>query len=215
MSKAPDFYVYKLTSDVGGAPCVHRKTLSLAICKPRIRKSAQLGSFIVGIGGNKLGLRLIYIARVTGKLIDGLYYGARCFAGRPDCIYEDVCGAARLRPGARFHQRGDQIKRDVGAHFENSEVLLSDDFRYFGGKGTTHYQDSYPNLYAMIQDLERGHRRNHKPVVYDDLRKLRDEIWKLPRNLAEKPSQEAKNQLLNDDGPIAKCCRKAPTVWCD
>jgi Nucleotide modification associated domain 2 len=113
MSKNPDFYVYKLTSDNGGAPCVHGNMLSLAICKPKIRKSAELGSFVVGIGGKDLGGNLIYIARVTGKLIDGLYYRANCFRDRPDCIYEDVAGVAKIRTGARFHQRGDQTSENV------------------------------------------------------------------------------------------------------
>jgi Nucleotide modification associated domain 2 len=34
------FYLYKMTVDNGGAPCVQDRILSLAICKPRIRSSA-------------------------------------------------------------------------------------------------------------------------------------------------------------------------------
>jgi hypothetical protein len=123
MVKKPDFYVYKLTSDNGGAPCAHGNMLSLAICKPRIRSSAEIGSFVVGIGGKALGGRLIYIARITGKVVDGLYYRATCFRSRPDCIYEDVAGTAKIRVGATFHKEGDQTKRDAGVHFENQSCV--------------------------------------------------------------------------------------------
>ena len=108
--------------------------LSLAICKPKIRKSAEFGSFVVGIGAKKLGMRLIYIARITGKLIDSLYYRGNAFRNRPDCIYRDVAGTAKIAMGARFHQSGDQTAKDVGLQFENAEVLLSDDFRYFAAR---------------------------------------------------------------------------------
>jgi hypothetical protein len=36
----PKIYIYKLTSDDGGAPCVRDGILSLAICKPWIRSVA-------------------------------------------------------------------------------------------------------------------------------------------------------------------------------
>jgi hypothetical protein len=51
----PDIYVYKMVVDNGGAPCVTRKLLSLAICKPKIRKSAERGSLIFGFGGKQYG----------------------------------------------------------------------------------------------------------------------------------------------------------------
>jgi len=70
----PDMYVYKMVTDNGGAPCVTGKLLSLAICKPKIRKSAARGSLIFGFGGKEYQERLIYIARVTGKLEGEAYY---------------------------------------------------------------------------------------------------------------------------------------------
>jgi len=36
-------YFYKLTTDDGGAPCVQDGLLSLAICKPMIRGTAEVG----------------------------------------------------------------------------------------------------------------------------------------------------------------------------
>ena len=40
----PNIYVYKIVADIGGAPCVKNNLLSLAICKPKIRKTAGKGS---------------------------------------------------------------------------------------------------------------------------------------------------------------------------
>jgi Nucleotide modification associated domain 2 len=209
MVKKPDYYVYKLTSDNGGAPCVHGNMLSLAICKPRIRSTAEIGSFIVGIGGKPLGGRLIYIACINGKVVDGLYYHATCFRRRPDCIYENVAGHAKIRRGTIFHKEGDQTKRDVGVQFEDAEVLLSHDFRYFGQNGTTDWKKCYSTLSEMVEELEIGHRRNHNEGVYNDLCKLRADIWnKYPENLNSKPTEKAENKLLNDDTPSVLCSRR-------
>ena len=41
MSKS---FVYKLTVDNGGAPCVSEDLLTLAICKPSVRSAADLGA---------------------------------------------------------------------------------------------------------------------------------------------------------------------------
>ncbi|MFM8479413.1 MAG: hypothetical protein ACKOEO_26795 [Planctomycetaceae bacterium] len=43
-------YVYKIVVDNGGAPCVHDRLLSLAICKPAIRRTAQAGDLIFAFG---------------------------------------------------------------------------------------------------------------------------------------------------------------------
>ena len=68
LAAEPDIYVYKIVADNGGAPCVRNNLLSLAICKPKIRRTAGKGSFIFGFGGKEYKERLIYIARVTAKL---------------------------------------------------------------------------------------------------------------------------------------------------
>lgn len=69
-------YYYKLTADNGGAPCVQEGLLSLAICKPMIRSTAECCDLIFGFAANSLAPnnRLIYIARVTDKNRNGAYY---------------------------------------------------------------------------------------------------------------------------------------------
>ena len=71
-----NIYFYKLTSDDGGAPCVTGDLLSLAICKPMIRSTAEMGDLIFGFVADSLHKdnRLIYVACVTRKLCEGKYY---------------------------------------------------------------------------------------------------------------------------------------------
>ncbi len=82
------YYYYKMVADNGGAPCVYRNLLSLAICKPKIRASANVGDWVFGFGGKRsLGERLIYIARITDKVEDGTYYRDPKYQKRSDRVY--------------------------------------------------------------------------------------------------------------------------------
>jgi putative DNA base modification enzyme with NMAD domain len=191
-----------MTSDNGGAPCVHDGLLSLAICKPKIRSSAAVGSLIIGIGGKILGGRLIYAARVTDKLSDGRYYRDRCFYPRPDCIYREVNGLPNLVKRARYHADGSQIGKDVGIRFEKANVLLSSDFRYFGKKGTREYE-SHGNLSSLVDRLMRGHRVNHGREVIEELEKLEKDLWEKfsPTDQGE-PSESDTKKRCNREGKI-------------
>ena len=128
-----DQYVYKITNDDGGAPCVHDGILSLAICKPRIRVPAGTFDWVFGFGGVHLGEKLIYIAQVTSKARHGSYYRDDEYAGRPDRIYTWRGPFLRCLPN-RFHPDGKWGHLDIGEYpnYERAEVLLSTNFRYFG-----------------------------------------------------------------------------------
>ena len=94
-------YVYKLTSDRGGAPCAPPPLegadplLTLSICKPAIRRTAQPGDRLLGLTSVALATRenyplraVIYAAQVAGALDFGAYYPAENGYGeRPDCVY--------------------------------------------------------------------------------------------------------------------------------
>lgn len=176
-TKAGDIFIYKVVVDNGGAPCVHKGLLSLAICKPKIRKSAGIDSLIFGFGGRDYGERLIYVARVTGKLEGPKYYTSREYAGRRDRIYRRLHGKAELLNSAQYHTE-DDLQKDVGRHFENASVLLSDDFRYFGANGTADYKNRYQTVKQMVEMLGQGHRRNHEDGLRSALVRMKCELWK-------------------------------------
>lgn len=81
----------------GGAPCVQDRLLSLAICKPMIRSTAEPEEdLIFGFAANSLHCdnRLIYIARIEEKVRNGDYYREKRFADRGDRVYECIEAAS-------------------------------------------------------------------------------------------------------------------------
>jgi hypothetical protein len=193
-----DIYVYKVVADVGGAPCVWRGMLSLAICKPMIRKCAGEGALIFGFGGKEYGERLIYIAEVTEKPECGDYYRKPQYAKRPDCIYRSIHGKAERRPNARFHTESDERKKDVGMRFEEAHVLLSQNFRYFGKAGTDSYKQDFPAIARLIKGLKRGHRLNHSKELRRQLMDLKKQAWrKYRRMMIGSPTEANQSRLCN------------------
>ena len=203
----PEIFIYKMVVDNGGAPCVTSSLLSLAICKPKIRKSAGKGSLIFGFGGKKTyGERLIYIACVTDKLEKDGYYRHRKYARRPDCIYRNANDKAELKKRAKFHKGPGHLKRDVGSRFENAFVLLSTDFRYFGNKGVAEYKNNCPKLKILIEGLKQGHRNHLDPALRDELIKLKNDIWENNKRMKVGVPSDASSRLAcNTDCPSASC----------
>ena len=143
-------YLYKLTSDRGGAPCAlppsgnEAPLLTLAICKPAIRRTAQPGDRILGITSHALAhsddypLNSIIYAAVVSSGIDARDYFAPAgpFVARPDCIYEfhQQLGTAAHTGRTNLHRHETHILKDLGRYpfYRNGRVLLCRDFRYFG-----------------------------------------------------------------------------------
>jgi hypothetical protein len=177
-------YFYKLTADNGGAPHVHRGWLSLAICKPQIRKKAKEGDLIFGFAANSLHKdnRLIYAARVTKNLSGGSYYGSKRYARRGDCIYRFSDDRLVWRKGARYHGPND-VSHDLGEHpfYERANVLLSGDFRYFGKNGTAEYKSKFSEIKYAVEHLSQGHRVRQKLKLRNELLKMKEWIWRTTR----------------------------------
>ena len=180
-------YIYKMTVDNSGAPCIWNNVLSLAICKPAIRSSAPEGSVILGFAANDLYANnaLVYAATVTSRIEDGKYFTLPQFRGRPDSIYRRVNGRFEWRRDAKFHSATD-LRRDLGLHpeYKRAHVLISKgqkNFRYFGGDCPLDYKVRFPLTKRLIENLGQGHRVN----ISADLRK---EIEELVRNVFQTKS---------------------------
>jgi hypothetical protein len=168
-------YLYKLTSDRGGAPCAppplpgEAPLLTLSICKPAIRRTAQPGDRILGITSHALAtsdnyplLAVLYAARVTGALDPRDYYAQQSpFLQRPDCIYEFHQQNGRLFHAGRtpLHNDPAYLPRDIGSYpfYRNARTLLSSDFRYFGSAAVL-IPPRLPMLLDIAEDLGQGHR---------------------------------------------------------
>lgn len=195
------FYFYKLVADNGGAPCIDDKLLSLAICKPMIRSTAKCEDIIFGFAANSLHAdnRLLYIARITTKEYNGEYYKKTEFSQRGDCIYECRGGLYAWRENS-LHHGPDDLPHDIGEFpdYRKANVLLSDDFRYFGKNGNDDYKKLYPEIKYAIESLGRGHRVNHNQELRDQLQELKNYIWEeYPQKVNGKPTSEARRGICH------------------
>lgn len=184
-------YFYKLTTDNGGAPCIWRGVLSLAICKPSMRRTALVGDWVFGFAAKRLESdnRLIYIARVTGKELGGGYYQDARYSGRADRIYQWRGGKFHWRTGAAFHGAA-HIAHDLGKppRYASSAVLLSTDFRYFGTAIPEFYKTRYPAVAKAVEDLGQGHRKYHSNTLQQELWALQRYCWRrYSRKLISRP----------------------------
>src|SRR5688572_10547610 len=99
---APDtrvtIWCYVITHDAGAAPNFERPSATLAICKPKIRKGAEVGHLVVAFAGKPLGLTpdtVIWAGEVSETIELGDYWNDRRFMSkkpvrskRPDNIYK-------------------------------------------------------------------------------------------------------------------------------
>jgi hypothetical protein len=207
MKSGPRIFVYKMTTDNGGAPCIHKGILSLAICKPKIRVGAAKGDWIIGVGGKRLGDGVIYVARV-GEAIGIEYYSRREFATRPDCIYRRTGNGELVRKAiAQYHEAPENLYHDVGSppNYARAKVLWCDDFRYFGNK-----REPIPErLREFITSIGRGHRVNLSTVVHRSLRGFIRAIQAKYRNkvIGEPSETPDRSSRCNTDHGSAEVCR--------
>jgi hypothetical protein len=142
--RVPKLYTYIIPIDDGAAPNPFKRMCTLAICKGVIRRTAEPGDWVAGVGSKARGLngRLVYAMRVE-ESIPWQEYEQRARTEWPhripnikspetwrrlgDCIYYYSKGKVKQRPGV--HPPGLQ-KRDL----RGRNVLISRDFYYFGNK---------------------------------------------------------------------------------
>jgi hypothetical protein len=141
-------YVYVVARDFGFAPNPFHGFCTLATCKPRIRAGAQVGDWILGMGGADLNAvcRCIYAMRITDALsFDEYWEGPRYRCKRPvrngsrktavgDNIYHrDPASTLWLQEDSHHSQpNGSQDPHNVEHDTQTDRVLISEHFYYFG-----------------------------------------------------------------------------------
>ena len=197
-ARMPRTYIYKLTSDRGGAPSAPpprsgaAPLLTLSICKPAIRRTAQPGDRIVGLTSQALAQSdgyslnaVIYAAIVGGALDAREYYAVRSpFRHRPDCIYRFHQMNGRIEHNGRTPLHADPVYqgRDIGQYpfYRNGRTLLCDEFRYLGAEALV-IPARLSALQQVSELLGQGHRvytaNDPESAEIDALFKL---LWKSP-----------------------------------
>ncbi len=198
-------YLYKLTSDRGGAPCAlapaggRAALLTLSICKPAIRRTAQAGDRIIGITSHSLAhsdgypLNSVIYAAIVGEGIEARdYFAAESqFTYRPDCIYEfhQHNGTVAHTGRTNLHRDEAHILKDLGRYpfYKNGRILLCRDFRYFGA-GAVRIPSRLHMLNVASETLGQGHRvYNERDPEALEAEALFRHLWK--RETAYTPAQ--------------------------
>ena len=71
-------YIYVVDRDFGFAPNPYHGCCTLATCKPGIRNGAEVGDWVVGMGGSRLEAtgRCVFAMRVTRKITFNEYWSS-------------------------------------------------------------------------------------------------------------------------------------------
>lgn len=152
---------YILAVDSGFSPNPFGRHLTLACCKPVIRRNAEPGDIIIGSGSVRSGLsgRLVYAMRVREVLPFQTYWDHRAYrykrpstrtpiARRGDNIWHrDARGEWRGVPGALHDKR--HRERDL----RGQNALIATNFYYFGREAI-----AVPTEFTRLLATTQGHR---------------------------------------------------------
>jgi Nucleotide modification associated domain 2 len=177
----PSLYSYCIPYDDGAAPNPYWGGCTLVICKPGIRRTAQVGDWIVGTGSKHarvdhkrtqdLSGRVVYAMKVTDKKTMA-EYDAYTKAKLPekipdwespehrrrlgDSIYDYSTRSPKQRPGV--HKR-----ENMATDCRGKYALLSTHFYYFGDRAIP--------LEGRLIDIaqnRQGHRRHLNQGYFDE-----------------------------------------------
>ena len=147
-------YCYKMTWDTESAPNPHHGVLTLAICKPTIRRCSQVGDWISGwtakvVHGKNDRIysfdnpKLIYLARVQKKLTFAEYWlqyqekypheikGMKSYDSG-DNIYKPLVANPKNYNDYEQVDNNNHIKEDIIHDLSGKYVLVCEEFYYYG-----------------------------------------------------------------------------------
>lgn len=179
-------YSYIVKNDAGAAPNPFWGECTLAICKPSIRRTAQVGDWVIGTGSKQakcndlkihnLSGSLVYAMKITSKLSMedyDFYCRSYCIGKIPnwrtpnwkqkvgDSIYDfEKDGAPRIRRSV--HDEGSRV-RDLGGLY----VLISRHFYYFGEQARP-----LPKEFRSLIKTSQGHKVVHDRALIDQF-----DVW--------------------------------------
>lgn len=170
-------YSYVLPRDYGFAPNPYFNYCTLATCKPKIRRSAQVGDWVAAFGSARTMVyeKLIMLMQVNETLTFDQYWDdARFISKRPvfnkgvihmygDNIYHHKDG--KWVQELSHHSLADgsinytNLNRDTGT----DRVLIAKDFFYFGNNAVT-----VPQEFSMLIAHGIGHRVHIDTTLIND-----------------------------------------------
>ncbi len=160
-------YGYVITRDFGFAPNPYYGICTLATCKPKIRKTAEIGDWVAGFGGSATLVkgRLVYIMRISEKIaFDDYWNGIKFDKKKPNFLKSrKACYGDNI-----YHHddKGEWIQENSHHSFEDEinyknlykdtsedAVLISEKFWYFGNNAP-----ELPSNLDSLKHQSRGHK---------------------------------------------------------
>jgi len=158
-------FSYVVVHDTGFSPNPFHGVLTLACCKPLIRKTAKVGDLIVGMSSRSE--RIVYATQVAEVIsFDEYWADPRYQARRPnmtareivyragDNIYEPVTGGYRQLPSFHSNPDGSEDAALKSTDLSSKRVLVGERFTYWGRSGPALPQE------LLFLAVGRGHRCN-------------------------------------------------------
>lgn len=168
-------FIYVVDRDFGFAPNPFHGVCTLATCKPRIRRSAAVGDWVIGVGGRRLNAtgKCIFGLRVDDKLSFNSYWSEAEFQKKKPVRN----GSHTVLVGDNIYHRDGNSWVQEDSHHSNPDgsanlvnlrndtgvdaVLISRHFFYFG--------ESAPDIPAsVLSRLAYRNGRNHRVFALSD-----------------------------------------------
>ncbi len=190
-------YVYVVDRDFGFAPNPFHGYCTLGTCKPQIRNNAQVGDWIMGVGGKRLKAtgKCLYLLKVSEIITFNDYWSDARFQ-RKKPIRNG--GLVTMVGDNIYHQESDGVWIQEDSHHSNPDgtcnlenldrdtsstnVLISEHFYYFGSSAPVVNLESIGyknhighskkllsdnNVAAFIDRIEDEYKRNFNLVLGD------------------------------------------------
>ena len=202
-------WTYCLPYDNGAAPNPYWGVCTLAICKPVIRRDAQVGDWVVGTGSKNSPIgdvsgSVVYAMRISAK-VSMAEYDVLSRTQLPnkipvwnhkdrrrrlgDSIYDFESDPPAQRPGVHL---ADNRATDLGGQY----VLLSDHFYYFGDHPIQLHDDLLP-----IVRQGPGHKSVSNALDVGRFVQWIEGVGVKPNSLKGKPQRD----LFVNEAAIAAC----------
>ena len=161
-------FTYIMPVDDGAAPNPFHGICTLAICKPVIRRTAEVGDWVVGLGSRRapsgnLEKHVVYAMKVSMKMSLSAYdsFATRKLKGKiprfnsanptdwlGDCIYD----FSRSPSNPRLRQ-GVHSNKNKRTDLSGKNALLSDCFYYFGSSAKNDFPLNLKVLFIKAKDI--------------------------------------------------------------
>ena len=180
-------FSYVVAQDFGFAPNPFCGFCTLATCKPKIRKGAEVGDWIIGTGSKGRGKVqdrrdfLVYAMRVTEVMTFSEYWNdSRFHCKRPnlkgslkqgygDNIYfKNEIGNWHQQDSHHSYEEGKQNYDNIFHDTQADRVLISKDYVYWGGEGPK-IPEKFLNYNGEdIRKKGSGHKNKFSPDLIEE-----------------------------------------------